>query len=178
MSVSHHSIYSKHIRHQLSGTSALWEPGAPPQIPTPALWKPVSPPASQTLFNWFVELFITCTELEPAPHLNVLKKEKWYSHLFGVTTLTRVCPFSHVFPLCPATIDLYTKSHRLDCEQEKLLLFLQGFFWCHPPVTEVTGLLLACKSFVGEGEGSRCGDKNQRQTQQPATWTGLFLSVC
>lgn len=106
MSASHHSIYSKHIRHQLSGTSALWEPGAPPQIPTPVLWKPASPPASQTPFHWFVELFITCTELEPASHLNVLKKQKWYSHRFGVTTQAQFAPSA----MCSHSVQLRSTS--------------------------------------------------------------------
>lgn len=49
------------------------------------------------------------------------------------TCLVRLCwtiPLSHVFPLCPAMIDLYPKSDWLDCEQGKLLLLLQGSSWC------------------------------------------------
>ncbi len=63
MSPKHHSFHSNHIWHQLSGTAALWEPGAPRHCTTYSYsgsigaCQPLSEP--NTLFNWFIYLFVT-----------------------------------------------------------------------------------------------------------------------
>lgn len=63
VSPSHHSFYNNHIRHQLSGMAAFWEPGAPRRCTTHSCsgtveaCQPFSKP--NTLFNWFIYLFTT-----------------------------------------------------------------------------------------------------------------------
>lgn len=135
MSPSRHSFYSNHIRHQLSGVAALREPGAPQHSSTYSYTssmetcQPFGKP--NTLFNWFIYLSFRCSCAEGT---KMVFTPVWCNY-------SKCFPLSHVFPLCPAMIDLYSKSHRLDCKQEKLLLLLQGSSWCHRWLAEVTGLL-------------------------------------
>lgn len=53
MSLSHHSFYSNHIRHQLSDMEALWElPGTAQHILTLALWRPVTFQQTKHTLKW------------------------------------------------------------------------------------------------------------------------------
>lgn len=109
MSHSHHSFYSNHIRHQLSGVAALWGLGAPrrctthPHSSSMEACQPLS--KSDTLFNWFIYLVITACIEQEATSSCASDRDKLEGIKMVFTPVScnyaRRSPNSYVFPLCP-----------------------------------------------------------------------------